>query len=162
MVSIVQLLSVVVLVYIKDSKKVPEQRSKGLYQEFIPGFDMTTPILYNPLTNHLEVLPSVAYYPFSRSVDWYLGEDEKRKHAGYEKVVVKTDENTKRHFLSYISSLSIKTFCRIDARVMCKADHEMIEKLHNQISFHDVFFLEINPTPTIKKGINFHTSLMRD
>lgn len=130
-----------------------------LYQEFISGFDMTTPILYNPLTRKLDILPAVMYYPENKNVEWFLGKDEKEKHSGYVKQIVHIDEEAKKKYLELVQAFSIKTYCRIDARVKCESVHELGAIRKEPIDFARIYFLEINPTPTIKDNINFHTSL---
>ena len=136
-----------------------EKETAGIYQEFIPGFDMTTPLLYNPLTLQLEVMPPVAYIPANNDLNWFLGEQQKKMHNGYQKVITSIDQNSKQHYLKFAASLSINTFCRIDARVKCENIEGLHDSINGTICSNSIFFLEINPTPTIKKGINFHTSL---
>ncbi len=62
---------------------VKGQRStqSGLYQEFIPGFDMTTPLLYHPLHHQMEVLPPIMYQPNNGDPQWFLGAVEKQQHS---------------------------------------------------------------------------------
>ena len=130
-----------------------------LYQEFIPGFDMTTPILYNPLTQKLDILPAVMYYPQNKDIEWFLGQDEKEKHSGYIKRIIHIDDTSKKKYLELAHAFSIKTYCRIDARVKCGSIQELEVLCEKPIDFERIYFLEINPTPTIKENINFHTSL---
>lgn len=130
-----------------------------LYQEFIPGFDMTTPIIYNPIFNKMEVLPAVMYYPKNHDVEWFLGKEEKEKHQGYDKMIVHIDEEAKKKYIELANAFSIKTYCRIDARIKCKSIDELKKTINSPISLENIYFLEINPTPTIKDNINFHTSL---
>lgn len=130
-----------------------------VYQEFIKGFDITTPIMYNPLTDQLEVMPAVVYYPNSKDNSWFLGEEEKEKHMGYEKICVNLSEDAKYHYINMAKSLLVDTYCRIDARIKCESVSDLIKKKEAPIEHSDLFFLEINPMPTIKENINFHTSL---
>ena len=41
-----------------------------IYQEFIEGFDITTPILYNPLSEKLEVLPAILCQRSQKANGW--------------------------------------------------------------------------------------------
>lgn len=141
----------------RGSYKVKQQR--GVYQEFIPGFDMTTPIIYNPISQKLEVLPAVMYYPSDRDINWFLGEEEKEKHTGYQKVLVQIDEKAKSRYLELANTIQVNTYCRIDARVRCDKPEDLDYLIKNPIPFERINFLEINPMPTIKDNINFHTSL---
>lgn len=132
---------------------------KGIYQKFINGFDMTTPILYNPKTKNLEILPPVLYIPTNGNIGWFLGEDEKEKHNGYQKKQVKVDKITKELYINLANSYGIKTFCRIDARIKCETYDEINELLKYPIKNEKVHFLEINTMPTIKENINFCNSV---
>lgn len=127
-----------------------------LYQEFIPGFDVTTPLLYNPLKEELEVLPSILYLDTQKNPQWFLGETEKALHIGYEKKVVQIDNCSKERYINLAKLLSIDTFCRIDARYKTDKIGDIGDIIINN---ENLFFAEINPMPTIKENINFHTSL---
>lgn len=129
-----------------------------LYQEFIPGFDMTIPILYNPLSESLEILPPVMYYPDNLDTDWFLGEKAKDSHQGYIKKAININDAAKNHFLELAKKMGINTYCRIDTRVYCKSIEELEKSLKETISLQRINFIEINPLPTIKNNINFHTS----
>lgn len=137
------------------------QRSaqSGLYQEFIPGFDMTTPLLYHPLHHQLEVLPPIMYQPDSGDPQWFLGAVEKQQHSSYKKQAVQISTEVSNHFLSLANYFGITAFCRIDCRVKCNSKEEMDVLAHSVIPYQQVFFIEINPMPTISEGINFLTSL---
>ena len=130
-----------------------------LYQEFIQGFDMTTPILYHPILRRLEVLPPIMYYPDNNDLQWYLGEKEKATHASYKKLAVAFDDETREHYLKLAKKCGITTFCRIDSRVFCSSQEELHTLSQTIIPFERVRFIEINPMPTIKEGINFLSSL---
>lgn len=130
-----------------------------LYQEFINGYDATTPIMYNPLIEDLEVLPAVVYFPSNKDSNWFLGEQEKAQHKGYEKMCLNLSVEAKDAYINMAKALLINTYCRIDARIKCDSIDELICKKEQPINRSDLYFLEINPMPTIKKNINFHTSL---
>lgn len=129
------------------------------YQEFIKGFDITTPILFNPITDKLEVLPAVLYMPDSLNVEWFLGEEEKHLHQGYSKQIVQLSSDVKELYLSFAKEMGIFSFCRIDARLHCETECELSDLFKATIPLNRLYFLEINPMPTIKDKINFHSSL---
>lgn len=135
------------------------QNSEYLYQEFIKGVDVTTPILFNPITSKLEVLPAILYMPKKFNADWFLGEDEKRLHLGYTKQVVQLSESAKEKYISLAREMGITTYCRIDARLHCESIDELSTMLNCNIPLNKLYFLEINSMPTIKSNINFHTSM---
>lgn len=130
-----------------------------IYQEFIKGFDITTPLLYNPVTSQLEVLPAVLYSPDEANVEWFLGEKEKRLHQGYTKKIAQLSANAKKTYISLAKEMGIFSYCRIDARLYCESKDELFELLDSTIPLNKLYFMEINPMPTIKNNINFHTSM---
>lgn len=141
-------------------KGFPKQpiNSHFLYQEFIPGFDMTIPLIYNPLSENLEVLPPIMYYPDNIDIEWFLGEKEKEAHRGYKKRAIHITKEAQIHFSSLAKSFGITAYCRIDTRVFCQSLEEIESALCEEIELKRINFIEINPLPTIKEGINFHTS----
>ena len=131
-----------------------EKQQRGVYQEFIPGFDMTTPLLYNPVSKKMEALPAVMYYPSDKNVNWFLGEEEKEKHMGYQKTLVEIDQEAKDKYLDMAKAIQVNTYCRIDARVRCDNQEDMNHIIKRPIPFERINFLEINPMPTIKETVN--------
>lgn len=130
-----------------------------LYQEFIKGFDVTTPILYNPLTDKMEILPAILYTPDIIDVNWFLSENKKALHKGYSKKSVSLSENAKRSYSDMVKAMGITTYCRIDARLHCENVSDFYHLINEPLTLDDLFFLEVNPMPTIKNEINFHTSM---
>jgi len=143
---------------IKKGHQTTEKKDY-VYQQFIEGFDVTIPILHNPNTKKLEVLPAILYLPESKDPNWFLGEKEKWLHTGYKKHAVLVDEETKEKCLELGKAYSIKTFYRVDTRLACNSYEELLRAIKEPIHFSKVYFLEINAMPTIKQGINFHNSL---
>lgn len=129
------------------------------YQEFVNGYDITTPIMYNPILKDLEVLPAVIYFPTNENCNWFLGEKEKFEHMGYKKTCISLSREAKKVYLNMAKALQVNTYCRIDARIKCNSINDLKCKTKVPINIADLFFLEINPMPTIKHNINFHTSL---
>jgi len=132
---------------------------QAIYQEFVAGFDMTTPLLFNPQTMKIEFLPSILYVSNPVDVNWFLNADAKSKRQGYEKKLVQIDELTQEMYLSLAKSFGIKTFCRIDSRVKCDKEIELKHLFESSISNHRIRFLEINTMPTITNKINFSMAL---
>ncbi len=122
----------------------------GLYQEFIQGYDITTPIVYNPYTNKMDFMPTVLYLPEEESVDWYLGETYKNTRSGFkrETIFLLSDE-LKHKQLELIRNLSINTFCRIDSRIKCSSREHLMEILKQPLKLEDVYFVELNSMPTV-------------
>ena len=55
--------------------------------------------------------------------------------------------------------MGISSYCRIDARLQCESSEELMNVINYPIPLSKLYFLEINPMPTIKANINFHTSM---
>ena len=52
---------------------------KGIYQKFIKGFDITTPAIFNPLTENFDFLPTIVYVPKNQDINWFFGETAKEE-----------------------------------------------------------------------------------
>ncbi len=128
-------------------------------QEFIEGYDMTIPVMFNPLNKDFEVLPGILYLPKNPSTKWFLGEKEKLLHNNYDKINVRIPKEVKNIILELAKIFQVDTYCRIDTRV--RTNIAISKENISEFSFgiNEIFFLEINTMPTIKDGINFHNSL---
>lgn len=123
---------------------------KGLYQEFINGYDITTPIVYNPMSNSMEFMPTVLYMPNEGGAEWYLGESFKDTRSGFKRLsIMELDDELKHKYISLINSLSINTFCRIDARIKCNSEEELNDILCKPLAASETYFIEVNPMPTV-------------
>lgn len=131
----------------------------GLYQSFIPGVDFTVPFLHNPRSGRLEALPGIAYLPENGDVNWFLGDEEKKKRAGYQKVAARIDAAVAQAFRSLAEQFQINTLCRIDTRLRCDSMEQCHRLLAAPISMNALYFIEINAMPTICEGMNFCNAL---
>lgn len=129
------------------------ENTNGIYQEFILGYDITTPVVYNPLTKKMELLPTVMYLPDNERMDWFNGEDEKRARAGYKFKLVELDQTIEKKYIELTQVLGIQTFCRIDARVKCT--DKVYHGNTDIVSHYDIYFVEVNVMPTIREKNNF-------
>lgn len=136
--------------------QTPNDSADGLYQEFLPGYDITTPIVYNPLKGDFDILPSIIYLPDSENLDWYFGEDEKSSGDGYRRGIIPSlSDELKESYFKLIRAMGICTYCRIDSRLHCE-DTSMAKSLrHQPLGQDNLFFIEINPMPTIKAHNSF-------
>lgn len=133
---------------------------QGVYQEFIKGYEITTPLVYNAIEKKMEVLPTVVFAPLNNDPEWYYGETDKHKQQGYEFKLIKLDSKIERKYIELANTLSIKTFCRIDARVKCFDKKAMMSVLETGASFDDTYFIEINVMPTIRDNNSFCHSFL--
>lgn len=122
----------------------------GLYQEFIRGYDITTPIVYNPCIKNMDFMPTVLYIPEEENMDWYLGESFKDTRSGFERqTIFSLSDELKNKYLTLSQNLSVNTFCRIDARIKCESSIHLKEILAKPLKSEDVYFIELNPMPTV-------------
>lgn len=128
---------------------------QGIYQEFIKGYEITTPLVYNALEKKMEVLPTVVFAPLNNDPNWYYGETDKHKQQGYEFKIIQLDSKLEEKYIELAKTLSIQTFCRIDARVKCNDENSMKQVLEKGASFDDTYFIEINVMPTIRDNNSF-------
>lgn len=143
---------------VKRIDSVNKEKS-GIYQEFIFGYDITTPFLYNPITNMMEPLPTIIYLPNDNNREWFFDEKAKETKYGYKREIIsKIDANLIKKYIKLIENLSIKTFCRIDARIKCDIN-EKIDSISDYIvDSKKVYFIEVNPMPTVRIGNSFDFS----
>lgn len=141
--------------------KTPVSRPAYDYicQEFIEGYDVTIPIMYNPLYEDFEVLPGVLYLPYQVNPEWFLGEEEKQLHTAYEKISIEIPMSIQGNLLTLAKLFQVDTYCRIDTRIRTSRILSSNEASSFSFELKDMYFLEINTMPTIKEGINFHTSI---
>lgn len=133
---------------------VQNNTRNGIYQEFISGYEITTPAVYNSITGKMDLLPTVMYLPDDKDLDWFNGEEVKKKRSGYSFRIVNLQDQLKDKYLDLISALSIQTFCRIDARV--KSSEDIFYKTScDTVLYEDTYFIEINVMPTIRDNNNF-------
>lgn len=122
----------------------------GLYQEFIQGYDITTPIVYNPYSQEMDLMPTVLYIPEEEDVNWYLGEEHKSTRAGFSrKIIFSLEEELREKYLKLLHNMSITTFCRIDARIKCNSPEMLKTLLMKPLALSDIYFIELNPMPTV-------------
>ena len=126
----------------------------GIYQEFISGYEITTPAVYNSITGKMDLLPTVMYLPDNKDLDWFNGEEVKKKRSGYSFRIVNLQDKLKNKYLDLINVLSIQTFCRIDARVKC-SEEIFYKASYDTVLYEDTYFIEINVMPTIRDNNNF-------
>ena len=138
---------------VKDSQN-------DLHQEFIKGFDMTISFMYNPLKSGLSIVSPIMYVPNNNNINWHLGDKQKESRNEYSKQSAKINNNFAALLEKYAQTyFSINSLCRIDTRVKCDRNEDIFYYSNHIIEQDRIYFLEINPLPTIKEGINFANAL---
>lgn len=129
--------------------------SEGIYQEFIPGYDITIPVAYNFLSDEIDILPPTLYYPKSLDPNWIFDEKTKEKDEGLIRLQFSDIErNAKQEILNFFKIFGIKTYGRIDVRMKCDKTLSG-DVVSNPLSLKDCYFLEINSMPTIEQYDGF-------
>ena len=131
----------------------------GIQQEFIEGYDITTPLMYNPLTEKINPLPTIFYLPEQNNPSWYFSADAKETDCGFErKVLPHVSSSLIDQFVQLMNKMNIDTYCRIDMRMKTKniIKPEQINEI--ELTTKNAYFIEINPMPTIEIGNNYHIS----
>lgn len=132
-----------------------DYQKKGIYQEFIDGYEITTPLVFNPIKGEMDVLPTVIFYPNNEDSQWFYNKSNKTHQKGYKFVIADLDYQLKEKYVELTNKLAIQTYCRIDARVKCKN----INSNNNKIfTLKDTYFIEINVMPTIRENNSFNYS----
>lgn len=132
-----------------------EFKNDGIYQEFIPGYDVTIPVAYNFITNKIDILPPTLYFPETLDENWVYDEKTKEKDIGLKRFqFLEIDEKTKKDIIKFFEIFDIKTYGRIDARLKCETKLSGTE-VKAPFSFENCFFLEVNSMPTIETDDGF-------
>lgn len=138
-----------------EKKYFSDFEADGVYQEFIPGYDVTIPIAYNYLSQELDILPPTLYFPNTHDPNWIFDEETKKEDKGLTRLqFLEIEESTKHEILNFFRIFGIKTYGRIDVRL--KEPYLLSSKVINKpFSFSSCYFLEINSMPTIESCDGF-------
>lgn len=130
----------------------------GIYQEFIQGYDLTTPIVYNPIKKSMQLLPTVIFIPDNNDQNWFISEDAKHTRNGFQPKIIKLCNKLETKLLELADTLSIQTFCRVDTRLKCTNSQSIEKLLTLDVELEDLYFIEINTMPTIRENNSFSFS----
>ncbi|MCL2047910.1 MAG: hypothetical protein FWG87_04195 [Defluviitaleaceae bacterium] len=137
-----------------------ENKVCGIYQEFIQGYDVTIPIVHNPIINDLDILPPILFIPKSHDPNWMYDEKEKIKDNGFITLpMLKISEELKCELINYAKIFPIQTFARIDARLKSTKKKLSESTAETILMLDDFYFIEINPMPTVEKDDSFEYAL---
>ena len=85
-----------------EKKRFTDFHADGLYQEFIPGYDVTIPVAYNFLSLELDVLPPTLYYPHTQDPDWIFDEETKVEDKGLTRLQFTDIQDEKPYCVSFV------------------------------------------------------------
>jgi hypothetical protein len=132
----------------------------GIYQEFIPGYDVTIPIVYNPYINDIDLFPPILYLPKSLASDWIYSEEEKINDNGFITLpFLEIEEKVRKELINFSHVFPIQTFGRIDARIRCSDEKLSAKIIEKPLGLNDLYFIEMNSMPTIERGDSFEVAL---
>lgn len=132
----------------------------GTYQEFIPGYDITIPIVFNPAIQDIDLFPAIVYIPLSKDPYWIYDEQEKENDDNFEVLINSKIENAcKQNIINFAKEFPINTFGRIDARLKCVDKELSKEIIQKPLNTEDLYFIEINSMPTIESEDSFEYGL---
>ena len=131
-----------------------ELNGEGIYQEFIPGFDITIPMIYNPVKEEMDFMPAIIYIPESKDISWFLDEDYANLNNKFQRYIVHNlSDSLTQSCRKLATDINLNTFCRIDARL--KKEHYDLDL---ELTEENTYFLEINPMPTVStENAFFHS-----
>lgn len=136
--------------------KFNHKNSNGIYQEFIPGYDITIPIMYNFVTNTMEILPATLYLPDLLNPNWIYDEKAKMDDIGFKTFLIsKMETDLINELKKILKVFEITTFARIDARIKCNEKELNNKVLDEPLKLSDLYFIEINSMPTIEPDDGF-------
>lgn len=120
-------------------------------QEFVRGFDLTIPVVWQPTQGRHRCVAGVIYLPEDNSLDWYHSAETKKSRQGYSKQVIPIPAELEFMLVGFAKRIELGPYARIDIRVQCAPN------AHGDIDWvtADPIFIEVNPLPTIRHGINF-------
>ena len=137
-----------------------ENNPNGLYQEFIPGYDVTIPIVFNPYINKLDLLTPLVYIPHSHNPNWIYDTEEKYSETeNFVKLpILEIEPETREKILNFVQIFPITTYGRIDGRIRTSETELSTNINHQKLSLSNLYFIEINSMPTIEYSDSFEMS----
>jgi D-alanine-D-alanine ligase-like ATP-grasp enzyme len=132
-----------------------------IVQRFIPGYDVTVPVFTDATCGAIVVGDATVYFPSNADpASWIYDRDAKDAYVGGEKVtsVVRhqfpLDECARKQVIDLCSAIGVDCFARIDFRIELTTPDGLSE-----VTADRLYFIEINPMPTVCTGLAFIESL---
>jgi hypothetical protein len=119
-----------------------------LIQQFVLGYDLTVPVLYSP-TAGMHIAPVGTLYVPDDTTDttWFHDEKSKLARRGYTKRIVSLPTDVQSILIAVAERMELGAYARFDLRISREGDLDNIQP-------DDLWFLEVNPLPTLRAGIN--------
>jgi hypothetical protein len=124
----------------------------SLVQEFVSGLDLTVPVVFQPSTGRHRAVAGVLYIPSGDDpFGWIHDERTKLSRNGYDKVVIPIPSALEDRICRYAAHAELGPYSRLDMRVATQC----LDPASQGFCVEDAYFLEVNPMPTLRRGINF-------
>lgn len=133
------------------STEVPPP-SGAIIQELVRGFDLTVPLVFQPSAGSHRAVCGVVYeVEDAHRGDWIHDERSKRSGRGYRKRVIPLPPSLEARLGRFAEAAELGPYARIDLRIAAESDALGSPQFWEA----EPYFLEVNPLPTLRKGINF-------
>lgn len=130
----------------------PTKLSPMIIQEFIPGYDLTVPVVYKPTLGRHRSPVGVLYLPKGKTgTTWIHDKASKTRGTGYRKVIVQLPPDLEESVVRFAQTAGLGPYARIDFRIATSEPDPSNPRFWRSRSV----FLEVNPLPTLRRGINF-------
>jgi hypothetical protein len=128
----------------------PEEIS--IIQEFVPGVDLTVPIVFQPTQGRYRAVAGVVYRPLQEHpLQWMHDQASKLDGTGYVKQIVEVPPELEERFVAFAAAAQLGPYSRLDLRLRAKSPDPDEAGFWTQ----EIAFMEVNPLPTLRQGINF-------
>lgn len=136
---------------ISELAEDPSLQDTDIIQQFVPGFDLTIPVVWQPTQGRHRCVAGVMYVPDNNSPKWFHSAATKQSGQGYTKTVVPIPSELEAMLVRFAKRIELGPYSRIDLRVQYEPQaYGMVDW-----STAKPFFIEVNPLPTLREGINF-------
>lgn len=124
----------------------------AIVQDFVPGLDITVPVVFHPTTGRHRAPAGILYLPDgAEGIHWMHDRGSKTRTQGYRKQVVPIPAELEARIAAFAAVAELGAFSRVDLRIATTNLHWQGDALWQS----QIYFLEVNPLPTLRKGINF-------
>lgn len=124
----------------------------SVIQEFIEGFDLTVPIVWQPSTNEYRCPAGVLYIPEDQfNQNWWHDQNSKSSGKGYTKQILPIPKLVESDIQLFARNCQLGPYARIDFRMIPQQSILSVDDLEAA----EFIFIEVNPLPTLRQEINF-------
>jgi len=125
--------------------------SAHLLEEFIPGFEVSVPVVFDPIAGKYLPMPPVVYFPETEDpTNWFLSESAKlSQHTDYGRQLGEMTSELVNSLVGASEAFGFTDLARFDFRWKTATPNA------GPIDVRDLYFIEINCLPTLNRHVNF-------